>query len=192
MEEDLLPYKEEFFKECKIIDYFLKTLDEIKYQIEFYGYICENDYKIFSNLAEKTLKNLETLKSNLSPYKDEPSNLYLMENEILKILTIYYTTNKNLYPDCLKSIKSSINPIAKNLENTKKNLLNHSISMLKQTLKTNNRIELKKYLQDNIELVMIHTFRGLFNLHQLILIYSKKKNNLFLTIKNAIEKKSKS
>ena len=190
MEEDLLPYKEEFFKECKIIDYFLKTLDEIKYQIEFYGYICEKDYKIFSNLAEKTLKNLETLKSNLSPYKDEPSNLYLMENEILKILTIYYTTNKNLYPDCLKSIKSSINPIAKNLENTKKNLLNHSISMLKQTLKTNNRIELKKYLQDNIELVMIHTFRGLFNLHQLILIYSKKKNNLFLTIKNAIEKKA--
>ena len=130
------------------------------------------------------------LKKNLSPYKDEPSNLYLVENECLKVLQIYYTTYKNLYPNCFKSIKGSIRPIAKNMENAKKTILDHSISMLKQSLKNNNKAELIKYLKDNIELVMIHAFKGLSSLHQFILIYSKNKNNLYLTIKNTIEEKT--
>jgi len=184
-----MPYKDLFYKECKMIDFFAKALDEIKTQIEFYGYICEKDYKIFTYKAEKSLKKLLNLKMNLSKYKDEPSNLYLAENELIKILHIYYSTYKKLYPDCLKPIKLSINPITQNLENVKKNILESSVSTLKHSLKQNNKAELIKYLEENIELVMINAFKGLFNLHQLILIYSKKKNNLYLTIKNTIEQK---
>ena len=47
MEEKLLQYKDDFNKECKIIDFFVKTLNEIKIQIDFYGYLCEKDFKIF-------------------------------------------------------------------------------------------------------------------------------------------------
>ena len=192
MEEELLPYKEEFYKECKTIDFLVKALNEIKVQIEFYGKLCHKECKIFSNNAEKRLKYLEDLKSNISKYKDEPSNLFFIEYEIIKFLYIIYSTYKNLYPDCFNSIKININSIAENLNNTKNNILEHSISMLKQTLKTNNKIELKRYLKDNIELVMDQSFKGLFNLHQLILIYSKKKNNLYLTIKKSIENNANS
>ena len=189
MDENLLPYKEDFYKECNIIDFFVKTLNEIKTQIEFYGYICEKDYNIFSQKADKYLKKIKILKSNLIQYKDEPSNLYLVEEQVIKGLHIYYSTYKKLYPDCLQSIKASVQPITQNLENTKRNILNHSISMLKLSLENNNKSDLKKYLKDTLEIVMINTFKGLFNLHQLILIYSKKKNNLYLTIKNTIEEK---
>ena len=189
MEEELLPYKGDFHKECDVIDFFVKTLNEIKTQIEFYGYICEKDYKIFSYKAEKGLKKLEILKQKITIYKDEPSNLYLIENELLKGLHIYYSTYKKLYPECFKSIKSSIKPICQNLENVKKNILSHSISMLKLSLRNNNNKELIKYLKETIELVMINSFKGLFNLHQLILIYSKQKNSMYLTIKNSIEQK---
>ena len=189
MEAELLPYKDNFHNECNLIDFFVKTLNEIKTQIEFYGYICENDCKIFSYKAEKSLKKLETLKQNILPYKDEPSNLFLIENELLKVLHIYYSTYKKLYPECLKSIKLSINPICQNLEDAKNNILNHSISAINLSLRNNNNKELIKYLKETIELVMISSFKGLFNLHQLILIYSKQKNNMYLTIKNTIEQK---
>ena len=189
MEEELLVYSNHFYKECNTIDFFVKTLDEIKTQIEFYGYICEKDFKIFTYKAEKSLKKLLNLKMNISKYKDEPSNLYLVENELIKILQICYSTYKKLYPDCLKTVKISIIPITHNLENVKKNILEHSIIMLKQSLKNNNKTELKKYLNETLELVMINAFKGLFNMYQLILIYSKKKNNLYLTIKNIIEQK---
>ena len=189
MEEKLLQYKDDFHKECNIIDFFVKTLNEVKIQIEFYGYLCEKDFKIFTQIAEKNLKKINVLKTNLSSYKDEPSNLYLVESEIIKVMQIYFTTYRKLYPDCWKSIKGNINPIASNLENTKNNILNHSISMLQQAFEDNDKSELKKYLKDTLELVMINTFKGLFNLYQLILIYSKKKNNLYQTIKTAIEDK---
>ena len=192
MEEDLLPYKGDFYKECKIIDFFVKTLDEIKAQIEFYGYICEKEFKIFSNKAEKDLENLSNLKLNISKFKEEPSNLFLVENEIIKFLSIYYSTYKSLYPGCFKSIKSSVNSSARNLEKAKKNILANCITMLKQSLKTNNKTGLKKNIKDSMETVMIQAFKGLFNLHQLILIYSKKKNNLYLTIKNSIESNTNS
>ena len=124
---------------------------------------------------EKNLKKLNVLKTNLSDYKDEPSNLYLFESEIIKVMQIYFSTYRKLYPDCLKSIKGSIKPIVNNLENTKKNILKNSISMLEQAFENNDKSELKKYLKDTLELVMINTFKGLFNLYQLILIYSTKK-----------------
>ena len=127
-----------------------------------------------------------------SVYKDEPSNLYLVGSEIIKVIQIYFSTYKKLYPDCLKSIKANINPITRNLENTKNNILDHSISMLEQALENGDKSELKKYLKETLELVMINTFKGLFNLYQLILIYSKKKNNLYQTIKTAIEEKTSS
>lgn len=192
MEEKLLPYKDDFYKECNIIDFFVKALNEVKIQIEFYGYLCEKDFKIFTQIAEKNLKKIKLLKDNLSNYKDEPSNLYLVESEIIKVMQIYFSTYQKLYPDCLKSIKANINPIARNLENTKNNILKHSISMLEQAFENNDKSELQKYLKDTLELVMINTFKGLFNLYQLILIYSKKKNNLYQTIKNAIEEKTSS
>ena len=192
MEEKLLQYKDDFNKECKIIDFFVKTLNEIKIQIDFYGYLCEKDFKIFTQIAEKNLKKIHVLKTNLSVYKDEPSNLYLVGSEIIKVIQIYFSTYKKLYPDCLKSIKANINPITRNLENTKNNILDHSISMLEQALENGDKSELKKYLKETLELVMINTFKGLFNLYQLILIYSKKKNNLYQTIKTAIEEKTSS
>ena len=192
MEERLLQYKDDFNKECKIIDFFVKTLNEIKIQIEFYGFLCEKDCTIFTQIAEKNLKKINILKNELSIYKDEPSNLYLVGSEIIKVMQIYFSTYKKLYPDCFKSIKPNIKPISKNLENTKNSILNHCISMLEQTLENGDKSELIKYLQDTLELVMINTFKGLFNLYQLILIYSKKKNNLYQTIKNTIEEKTSS
>ena len=143
-------------------------------------------------MAEKNLKKIHLLKTNLSIYKDEPSNLYLVGSEIIKVMKIYFSTYRKLYPDCLKSIKANINPIANNLENTKNNILNLSISMLEQALENGDKSELKNYLKETLELVMINTFKGLFNLYQLILIYSKKKNNLYQTIKSAIEEKTSS
>ena len=192
MEEKLLQYKDDFNKECKIIDFFVKTLNEIKIQIDFYGYLCEKDFKIFTQIAEKNLEKVHILKNQLSNYKDEPSNLYLVGSEIIKVIQIYFSTYKKLYPDCLKSIKANINPITRNLENTKNNILDHSISMLEQALENGDKSELKKYLKETLELVMINTFKGLFNLYQLILIYSKKKNNLYQTIKTTIEEKTSS
>ena len=190
MEESLLIYKDTFYKECNIIDFFVKSLDEIKTQIEFYGYICEKDFKIFSYIAENGLKHLEILKENISEYKDEPSHLFLIQNELLiKVLHIFFSACKKLFPDCLKSIKLSISPLCQHLENTKNDIINHSLSMLKQSIKNKNKDELIKYLKETIELVMINVFKGLFNMFQLILIYSKKKNNLFLTIKNEFEQK---
>ena len=64
--------------------------------------------------------------------------------------------------------------------------------MLEQALENGDKSELKKYLKDTLEIVMINTFKGLFNLYQLILIYSKKKNNLYQTIKTTIEEKTSS
>ena len=192
MEEKLLQYKDDFNKECKIIDFFVKALNEVKIQIEFYGYLCEKDCKIFTQIAEKNLEKVHILKNQLSNYKDEPSNLYLVGSEIIKVIQIYFSTYRKLYPDCLKSIKANINPIAKNLENTKKNILKHCISMLDQALENGDKSELNKYLKETLELVMINTFKGLFNLYQLMLIYSKKKNNLYQTIKTTIEEKTSS
>ena len=189
MEEALLPYKDNFKKECNIIDFFVKILNEIKTQIEFYGYICEKDFQLFSHKAERIIKNVGILKKNISSFKDEPSNLYLLENQCLKFLQIYYSTFQKLYPDILTSVKTSIAPIAQNLENAKKNVLNHSVLTLKHCSKNYNKKELNKYLKETIEIIMINAFKGLFNLHQLILIHSKKKNNLYLTIKNTIQEK---
>ena len=145
MEEGLLPYKDAFYKECTIIDFFIKTLNEIKIQIEFYGYICEKDFQLFSHKAERIIKNIGVLKTNISSFKDEPSNLYLLENQCLKFLQIYYSTFQKLYPDCFNSVKTSIGPIAQNLENAKKNVLNHSISMLKQSIWLKFRLMLKNH-----------------------------------------------
>jgi hypothetical protein len=64
--------------------------------------------------------------------------------------------------------------------------------MLEQALENGDKSELKNYLKETLELVMINTFKGLFNLYQLILIYSKKKNNLYQAIKSAIEEKTSS
>ena len=189
MEEGLLPYKDSFYKECNLIDFFIKTLNEIKAQIDFYGYLCEKDFQLFSHKAERIIKNVGVLKTNISSVKDEPSNLYLLQTQCLKLLQIYYSTFQKLYPDILNSVKASIGPISKNLENAKKNVLNHSVSMLKQSSKNYKKKELNKYLKETIEIIMIQTFKGLFNLHQLILIHSKKKNILYLTIKNKIQEK---
>ena len=87
-----MQYKDDFNKECKIIDFFVKILNEIKIHIEFYGFLCEKDFKIFTQIAEKNLKQINVLKTDLSVYKDEPSNLYLVESEIIKVIQFYFST----------------------------------------------------------------------------------------------------
>ena len=192
MDKNLVPFKDDFYKECNTINFFLNILKEIQTQIEFFDYICEKDFKILSLRAEKGLKYLEILKKNIQNYKDEPSNLYLIEEQLIKYLYIYYSSFKNIYSDYLSSIKSNLKPIKVNLENSRKNILTHSISKLKQILKTHNRNDLNTYMIDLLELIMPNTFKSLFNFYQLLLIYSKKKNNLFQTIKTSMEEKLKS
>ena len=192
MDENLIPFKEEFFKECTTISFFINVLKEIQTQIEFFGYICEKDYKIYTNKAEKCLKNIEILKSNIKNYKDEPSNLYQIENQLIKFLYIYSSNLKKIYPKCLSSIKPNITPINQNIENTRKNILKHGISMLKQIRKTRNMNDLNKNITENLDPVITKTFKSLFNLYQLILIYSKEKNNLYQKIKTDVESLLKS
>ena len=88
-------------------------------------------------------------------------------------------------------IKSYISKVNSSIEATRKNILNHSLSMLKQTLETNNRNDLSKYMKETLELIMIKTFKSLFNFFQLILINSKKRNNFFQSIKAKAEDKLK-
>ena len=63
MDENLIPFKDYFYKECTTISFFINVLKEIEVQIGFYGYICEKDFKIFTEKAEKSLKNIEILKN---------------------------------------------------------------------------------------------------------------------------------
>ena len=130
---------------------------------------------------------MDVIKANIKIYKNEPSNLYLIEDDLIKFLYIYYSSIKNLYKDHLKPIKSYITKINSNIETTRKNILNHSISMLKQTLETNNRNDLSKYMKETLELIMIKSFKSLFDFFQLILINSKNRNNLFQSIKAKTE-----
>ena len=191
MDEKLVLFKDDFYKECNTINFFLNLLKEIQTQIEFFDYICEKDFKILSLRAEKGLKYLEVLKKNIKNYNDEPSNLYLIEEQLIKYLYIYYSSFKNIYSDYLSSIKPNLKPININLENTRKNILTHSVSKLKQILESHNRNDLNIYMIDSLELIMTNTFKSLFNFYQLLLIYSKKKNNLFQTIKTSVEEKLK-
>ena len=191
MDENLVPFKDNFYKECNTINFFLNLLKEIQTQIEFFGYTCEKDSKILSTRSENGIKSLDVIKANIKIYKNEPSNLYLIEDDLIKFLYIYYSSIKNLYKDHLKMIKSYISKINSSIEATRKNILNHSLSMLKQTLETNNRNDLSKYMKETLELIMIKTFKSLFNFFQLILINSKKRNNFFQSIKAKAEDKLK-
>ena len=155
MDENLLLFKDNFYKECNTINFFLKLLKEIQTQIEFFGYICEKHLKIHLERSENGIINLDVIKANIKIYKNEPSNLYLIEDELIKFLYIYYSSLKNFYKDHLKPIKSFISSINSSIETTRKNILNHSISMLKQTLETNNRKDLNKYMKETLELIMI-------------------------------------
>ena len=191
MDENLVPFKDNFYKECNTINFFLNLLKEIQTQIEFFGYTCEKDSKILSTRSENGIKSLDVIKANIKIYKNEPSNLYLIINELIKFLYLNYSSLKNLYKDHLKMIKSYISKINSSIEATRKNILNHSLSMLKQTLETNNRNDLSKYMKETLELIMIKTFKSLFNFFQLILINSKKRNNFFQSIKAKAEDKLK-
>ena len=191
MDENLVPFKDNFYKECNTINFFLNLLKEIQTQIEFFGYTCEKDSKILSTRSENGIKSLDVIKANIKIYKNEPSNLYLIVNELIKFLYLNYSSLKNLYKDHLKMIKSYISKINSSIEATRKNILNHSLSMLKQTLETNNRNDLSKYMKETLELIMIKTFKSLFNFFQLILINSKKRNNFFQSIKAKAEDKLK-
>ena len=46
MDENLVPFKDNFYKECNTINFFLNLLTEIQSQIEFFEYICEKDFKL--------------------------------------------------------------------------------------------------------------------------------------------------
>jgi len=120
MDEYLVPFKEEFYKECNTINFFLNLLEEIRIQIEFFGYICEKDYKIILERAELGIKHLDLLKKNLEVYKDEPSNLFLVENQLIKYIYLYYSSFKNTYPNIISPIKKNIITINQNIKNTKK------------------------------------------------------------------------
>ena len=192
MDENLVPFKDNFYKECNTINFFLNLLTEIQSQIEFFEYICEKDFKLLSSVAEQGLKSIGVYKNNLKKYKNEPSNLYQVTNYLMKFLYIYYSSFKNIYQDYLLSLKKNITPIKSNVENIRKNILKHSVSMLQQALETNNRNELKKSMKETLELIMINSFKSLFNLYQLMLIYSKKKNDIFKNIQVKIEEKCKS
>ena len=192
MDENLVPFKNEFYKECNTINIFLNLLGEIQTQIEFFGYICEKDIKIILERAEYGLKYLKIFKTNLELYKDEPSNLFLIEKKLIKYVYIYYSTFKNTNQGFVTTIKKNIEPITQNIKNTKKNILSHSISMLKQITQTKNRKDLNKYMVETLELMMINTFKSLFNFYQLILIFSKKKNDMYQKIKTKTEEIFKS
>jgi hypothetical protein len=192
MDENLVPFKDNFYKECNTINFFLNLLTEIQSQIEFFEYICEKDFKLLSSVAEQGLKSIGVYKNNLKKYKNEPSNLYQVTNYLMKFLYIYYSSFKNIYQDYLLSLKKNITPNKSNVENIRKNILKHSVSMLQQALETNNRNELKKSMKETLELIMINSFKSLFNLYQLMLIYSKKKNDIFKNIQVKIEEKCKS
>ena len=192
MDENLVPFKNEFYKECNTINIFLNLLGEIQTQIEFFGYICEKDIKIILERAEYGLKYLKIFKTNLELYKDEPSNLFLIEKKLIKYVYIYYSIFKNTNQGFVTTIKKNIEPITQNIKNTKKNILSHSISMLKQITQTKNRKDLNKYMVETLELMMINTFKSLFNFYQLILIFSKKKNDMYQKIKTKTEEIFKS
>ena len=116
MDENLIPFKDNFYKECNTINFFLNLLKEIQTQVEFFGYICEKDFKILATRAENGLKNIDVIKTNLKKYKNEPSNLFLIESELLKFLYIYYSSFKNIYQDYLNSFKSNFAPINANID----------------------------------------------------------------------------
>ena len=92
MDENLVPFKDNFYKECNTINFFLNLLKEIQTQIEFFGYTCEKDSKILSTRSENGIKSLEVIKANIKIYKNEPSNLYLIVNELIKFLYLYYSS----------------------------------------------------------------------------------------------------
>ena len=69
MDENLIPFKDNFYKECNTINFFLKLLKEIQTQIEFFGYTCEKDSKILSTRSENGIKSLEVIKANIKIYK---------------------------------------------------------------------------------------------------------------------------
>ena len=60
----------------------------IKTQIEFYGYICEKDFRIFSHKAEKGLKHLEILKTSLSKKEISSSRVLHCFSTIFVVLTL--------------------------------------------------------------------------------------------------------
>ena len=183
MDEKLTPFKNDFYKECTIINFFLRLLDEISTQIEFFGYICKKDIKIIYERSETGLKHSQILEKNLKIYKDEPSNLFLIVNQLIKLLYIYYSSFKNIYLDFESSIKKNISPIHQKIKDIKRNILNHSISMLKQAKITKNKKDLIENLRKTLGIMMINIFKSLFNFYQLILIYSKEKNKLYQSIK---------
>ena len=188
MDESLVPFKDKFYKECNTINFFINLLEEIHTQIKFYEYICEKDFEISSGKTEYGLKKLEVLKKELKVYKNEPSNLNLVLNRLIKILYLYYSSFKNNKKEFLSSFKNDIEKITEDIKNTKKNISKNCVSMLKQTLKTNKRKDLNKYMEENLVLMMTNTFKALFNFYQLILIFSKRKNDFFQKVKIKSEK----
>ena len=192
MDENLVKFKDDFYKECNTINFFLKLLDEIHMQIKFFEYICEEDFKIVSERAENGLNYLKKFKKELKKLKDEPSNLFLIENQLIKFLYLYYSSFNTKYPHFESSIKKNISPIKENIESIKKNILNLSISKLKQIQKTKKRKDLNEYMEETLELMMITTFKSFFKFYQIILISAKQKNNLYQSIKVKTEEMFKS
>ena len=54
MDEYLVPFKEEFYKECNTINFFLNLLKEIQTQVEFFGLYVKKTLK-FLQLGQKTV-----------------------------------------------------------------------------------------------------------------------------------------
>ena len=184
-EKELLKYKKDFYQEYSSIDFFVKTLEEVKSQINFYGSLCKKEYDILYKGAEKTLINLQSLESNIIKYKDDPSNLYLIQKELIQIMHIHYSAYKQYYPECLKAIGTKYQNISKELEEDKNIFLVNSLKKLAKGDKT----EIKQYLHDSINGVMKNTFKGLLYFHSLIILYAEQKQNLYTNIKNDIETK---
>ena len=183
MDENLVPFKDQFYKECNAINFSINLLEEIHTQIKFYEYICEKDFEISSEKTEYGLKKIKDLKKKLKDYKNEPSNVNLILSRLIKFLYVYYSSFNKNNSDFLSSLKKNMEKIKKDIKNTKKNILQHCISMLKQTLQTNKRNDLNKYMVETLELVMKNVFKNFFNFYQVILIFSKKKNDFYQNIK---------
>ena len=86
--------------------------------------------------------------------------LFLIEKKLIKYVYIYYSTFKNTNQGFVTTIKKNIEPITQNIKNTKKNILSHSISMLKQITQTKNRKDLNKYMVETLELDKIKVFKN--------------------------------
>ena len=183
MDENLVPFKDQFYKECNAINFSINLFEEIHTQIKFYEYICEKDFEISSEKTEYGLKKIKDLKKKLKDYKNEPSNVNLILSRLIKFLYVYYSSFNKNNSDFLSSLKKNMEKIKKDIKNTKKNILQHCISMLKQTLQTNKRNDLNKYMVETLELVMKNVFKNFFNFYQVILIFSKKKNDFYQNIK---------